>query len=95
VDDDIDETLLKKIQFLERIEIPDLSEDEFLLLHLSPIWIVGHIEVALIGEKGKIVQISNDRIVGIAFQEEIISLKIKVILDSFLRQLVDKRYNYN
>ena len=79
VDDEIDETFLKKIQFLERIEIPDLNSDQFLLLHLSPIWKVGGIEVALIGEKDKIVPISNDRIAAIAFQEDFILLKIKVI----------------
>ena len=74
----INETSFTKIGTFEAVPIPDLAEIEFVLLHVSPIWRVGQLEVGLVGETAKIVPVSNDRIVGFEIQEDIFSLKITV-----------------
>lgn len=78
----IDGTSFTKIPTFEAIQIPDVSENEFVLLHVAPLWKVGQLEVGLIGETAKIVPVSNDRIVGFEILNDVLSLKISVSLIS-------------
>ncbi len=72
------ESSLKRINFLDPIGIPELGEDQFVVFHLSPIWRVLDLDVALLGEVNKIVPVSNDRIVSIDFKEEQIAVQVQV-----------------
>ena len=77
--DEIDETVLNRIDFLEPIPMPDLGSDQFSMLRLSQVWNVGSVEVSLLGEVDKIVPISNDRILSLNFQDQTVNLNIQVI----------------
>ncbi len=63
---------------MDPIGIPELGEDQFVVFHLSPIWRVLDLDVALLGEVDKIVPVSNDRIVSIDFKEEQIAVQVQV-----------------
>lgn len=75
---------LKKIQLGDPIAIPDIGVDKMELLHMSPLWTLNGSQVALLGELGKYVTVSKERIKGLhlsvaAGGESTISLDIEVI----------------
>lgn len=50
----------------DELNIPNLEIDEFKLVYMSPVWnFGGDFEVALLGEVGKYVAVSNERIKGL------------------------------
>ena len=69
---------IKRINFLEPIGIPELGHDQFVVFHLSPIWRVLDVDIALLGEVDKIVPISNDRILNIDFKQDQIAVRVQV-----------------
>ena len=82
--EEIGEISFKKIGFLDQIEIPDLTENDFRQIHVSPLFNIGHgsMDVGQVGEANKVVPVSKDRIVGIEITQEAFTVKVTVSVKS-------------